>query len=184
MKHLEKNKKSKSIGSILINITLILSIVVLIFASYFVFSQKDSNSDTYIFGYKPFIISSGSMEPKYMTNSLVIIKKGGYENVQVGDVIAFKPHLLPDKIAFHRVIEITEDGFITKGDNNEVIDEELVTEENYVGAESFHTNFTAGIITELSKPFGFVKIIILPLIIIILFVVAIRLLSKDNKKKH
>ncbi len=85
-----------------------------------------------ILGFKPYVVLSGSMEPKIETGSLSLIyTKAKYEDVDVNDVIAFK---MNDKtLVTHRVVEITETGFVTKGDANSVRDEGFVTKDKFVG---------------------------------------------------
>ncbi|MDR0591106.1 MAG: signal peptidase I [Candidatus Nomurabacteria bacterium] len=129
--------------------------------------------DFYVFGYKPFIIATGSMETNYMANSMVVVKKGGYDDVKKGDVIAFRAQAMGGKMAFHRVIEVTDAGFTTKGDHNMVADPALVARDNYIGREAFHTNATAYFINELNRPGGFVRVIALPVLAIMLIFAAV-----------
>ena len=132
----------------------------------------------YVFGYKPFIIATGSMETNYMTNSTVVIKKGGYDDVRVGDVIAFRAKAMGNKMAFHRVVAITNDGFVTKGDHNASADTDTVGRDNYIGHEAFHTNATAYFMQELQAPGGFFKVIVLPILAILLTVVAVYIIRR------
>lgn len=177
----ENEEKQGRLKSILVNIFLIVSAIVLVLAIILVFTNK--TDDLYILGYKPFIISTESMEPNYKVNSIVIVKKSNFNDVKEGDIIAFSSKMLSGKNVFHRATEITEQGIITKGDNNDSIDQEFVTEETFIGTETFHTNALVGITTELLKPYGFVKIIILPIAIIILLVLGIKFIAKGSKKK-
>ncbi len=82
-------------------------------------------------GMNLYIVRSGSMEPKILTGSLCMINmKYPYEKIQCGDVIAFESG---NTLVLHRVIQRTDEGLITKGDNNQVDDGMTTTEENYVG---------------------------------------------------
>lgn len=63
---------------------------------------------------KPVIVLSGSMEPVIGTGSLALINQRDTE-IEVGDIIAFSNK---DMWIAHRVVEITDEGYITKGDNN------------------------------------------------------------------
>ena len=71
------------------------------------------------------------MEPNIKVGSVSFVNtRYPYEKIQVGDVIAFKRESI---FATHRVVEITEEGFKTKGDANNVADGKIVPEEEYVG---------------------------------------------------
>ena len=84
-----------------------------------------------LFGMNLYIVRSGSMEPEILTGSLCMINiKCPYEKIQCGDVIAFESG---NTLVLHRVIQHTDEGLITKGDNNQVDDGMTTTEENYVG---------------------------------------------------
>ena len=87
-----------------------------------------------VFGYSALIIETGSMngtsalveggKPKRVDiGDMVIIKDTG--DYKIGDVIAFLPE--GDKIpTTHRIIGLTENGFITKGDANNTPDPDPV----------------------------------------------------------
>lgn len=82
------------------------------------------------FGIRPFLVSGVSMLPTYHTGDVVIVRQVPPEQVQVGDVILFKGK---GGSIVHRVVEIQEqDGqriFITKGDNNNTLDDPVTPEE-------------------------------------------------------
>jgi signal peptidase len=158
------------------NILFAFSLVVLVSAVVLVVLGR--TSDIYIFGYKPFVITTGSMETDYMTYSTAIIEKGGYDNIKVGDVIAFEARAIGNRLAFHRVIEINNDGFRTKGDYNKVVDGELVTRDNYIGHEVWHTNLTAYYMQNLRSPGGLWRMVVAPLISLTLLIVAIWLIRR------
>ena len=75
-----------------------------------------------IAGLKPVIVMSGSMEPAIRTGSLAFIDTCERE-IFKGDVISFTSGGL---MVTHRVIEITEQGYRTKGDNNDDPDAGIV----------------------------------------------------------
>ena len=72
-----------------------------------------------ITGYKPLFVMSPSMEPAIMTHQFILAKKvhdSGHD-MDIGDIITYK---LPDgvKTITHRIIQMEDDGYIVKGDNN------------------------------------------------------------------
>ena len=90
----------------------------------------------YICGIKPYVILSGSMEPKISTGSVCFVnEKAKYEDMTVGDIIAFK---IPTGASVtHRIINITDKGFETKGDANEESDGISTTKQNFLGKNLF-----------------------------------------------
>jgi len=81
---------------------------------------------------KSFIISSGSMEPKVPTGSIIYTLKEKIYNK--GDIIAF----VDNNVAVsHRIVGIKELGseiyYSTKGDANNMEDEDLVSKEAVYG---------------------------------------------------
>ena len=83
------------------------------------------------FGYKPIYILTDSMEPDIPAGSWVVCVPACGEEIAVGDVAAYRKEngtkLQP--IIIHRVVGITESGFIFQGDNNELPDSRIVRED-------------------------------------------------------
>lgn len=72
-----------------------------------------------VFGVRPYMVLSGSMEPELPTGSLAYIQDTG-ETYEPGDVVAFTTQDLP---VVHRIYACSDDGgFLTKGDANEYPD--------------------------------------------------------------
>ena len=91
---------------------------------------------SYAIGIEPFVVISGSMEPKIQTGSLCFINKHAkYDNVNVDDIIAYTAPT-GDKIT-HRVINITDEGIETKGDKNNISDGTSTTPDNFIGKNLF-----------------------------------------------
>lgn len=102
--------------------------------------QKD---EFYVFGYRPVLVLSGSMEPYMETNSVAIVKKT--KDIQEGDVVMFR--IDEDTRVCHRAVDIDAKGNITtKGDNNEVADFDKVTKNMVEGKVVARMNFLSGLI--------------------------------------
>jgi signal peptidase len=72
-------------------------------------------------------ITSGSMWPALKRGDLILIKGvGGKEEIEIGDIVVYKN---PQGFTIHRVIQMREDTFITKGDANNVQDNPVRYEE-------------------------------------------------------
>lgn len=110
----------KNILNVILTLLIIIGILVLVL---------------YIFGIKPYVVISGSMETNIKIGSVSFINtRYPYEKIKVGDIIAFKRDSI---FATHRVVEITDEGFKTKGDANNTVDGKIVSQEEYVGKNIF-----------------------------------------------
>ena len=96
------------------------------------------------FGYTISYVPTESMEPTIRVGETVLIKKGGFEKTQVGDIIVYK-NSEENKYIIHRVTRILEDGTLrVKGDNeytNPKEDNVIITKDNYYGEYVSTVNF-------------------------------------------
>ncbi len=96
------------------------------------------------FGYTISYVPTESMEPTIRAGETVLIKKGGFEKTQVGDIIVYKNNE-ENKYIIHRVTRILEDGTLrVKGDNeytNPSEDNVIITKDNYYGKYVRTVNF-------------------------------------------
>ena len=91
-----------------------------------------------LLGFHCYTVISGSMEPKYSVGDLLYVKKVDPGSVQVGDPITFV--LNEDLVvATHRVVRIDAENqcFYTKGDANEIEDQDPVHFNNIIGVPRF-----------------------------------------------
>ena len=115
-------------------------------------------------GIETYIVRSGSMEPSIMTGSICFIDtRFDYTDIKEDDVIAFERGKI--KVT-HRVIKVTKEGFITKGDNNTISDGLTTTKDNYIGKNICSIPWVGYIIAFLQTIKG--KIISVTLMILIL----------------
>ncbi|MDD2190638.1 MAG: signal peptidase I [Eubacteriales bacterium] len=122
------------------------------------------------FGYKPFIVLSGSMEPVFYSGDLALARETPPENLSEGDIIAFREG---NSVITHRIMTITsEEGerrYITKGDNNNVEDQIIVTDEKIEGVYLFSIDGLGNTAMFMQTPVGMIVFIALPLILFILY---------------
>jgi len=111
-------KTIKMMQKILTNILVVIAIFILISAATCVFLQL-----------KPVVVLSGSMEPTIETGSFALIDKKD-KDINAGDIIAYEHQGMQ---VLHRVIKITKDGYITKGDNNKSEDFYIVSLSSLIG---------------------------------------------------
>jgi signal peptidase len=77
------------------------------------------------------VVQSGSMEPTIMTGDLAIIEVSKLpDRATKGDVILFED--ARGRVTLHRIVGKSEQGFVTKGDNNESPDPDPIGEVNGV----------------------------------------------------
>ena len=82
-----------------------------------------------LFGYKPLVVLSGSMEPTYKVGAIIYYES--FDEIKKDDVIVFSNS--DDSFVTHRVVELKGDKYVTKGDANESVDAELVEVHNIKG---------------------------------------------------
>ena len=84
-----------------------------------------------IFGLKPEVVTTGSMIPTYNIGTIIYYKTVDQAEIQVGDAISYR--LNNGEIVTHRVVEIENGNYFTKGDANNVKDAVPVTYDNVEG---------------------------------------------------
>ncbi len=90
----------------------------------------------YIAGIKPYVVTTGSMEPSIHVHSICFVNSNvQLEDISVGDVITFS--IENNVYVTHRVISIFNGKYKTKGDAADKSDSSYVTRKNYVGKVNF-----------------------------------------------
>jgi signal peptidase len=145
------------------------------------FAVVNRGNDVWVLGFKPHFLVSGSMEPEYAVNSLVVIKRCDFYNIKIGQPIAFRSEAVSGQTAFHRVVTIREDGLVVKGDKNSQPDGQIIDAEHLVGCEAFHTNLPATYIREYNQPNGWIWTIALPLLVIIMLLTSLKMIRNWQK---
>lgn len=171
----KKSKKptGKKVATIVINIFTIFSLVILVTVSFIVFKYKDHPNEAFFLNYKPVVVISGSMQPTIKVNGIMLIKKVDYNAVKKNDIISFS--FDSNNLVSHRVVDITSEGFITKGDSNASVDPRVVQRENFVGKEVAIMNGVAPIVADFMSNgiMATVRWILLPilLILVVIFII-------------
>lgn len=132
-----------------------------------------------LLGYQVYGVLSGSMEPSFPVGSVVYTKSMLPDNVLIGDAITFRIEGLDSVVATHRVVDINyeERTFTTKGDANQVVDNEPVAFEHFIGRADFKIPYLGYIAMYIQTKAGIVASIG-----IFLFVVFLSLLDDVLKK--
>ena len=100
-------------------------------------------------GYSCAIIGSGSMEPTFSINDLLLIKAS--DSYFEGEVVTFISS--KGSMITHRIVEVTENGYITQGDANNISDEKIA-EQRILGKAIYVIPRIGGIIAGVLSPLG------------------------------
>lgn len=158
----------KGIKKVITVLGLILFIVVITLGITIIYkSYAEPDKIPSVFGWKPFIVLSGSMEDTIMPGDLIFTKEIDALELKEGDVISFRTNKYT--VITHRIINIVdEEGeriYYTKGDNNNSVDSEPVRDDQIEGIYRYRIPKLGEIALNLQKPIGIVICITLPLII-------------------
>ncbi|MGL5715791.1 MAG: signal peptidase I, partial [Paraclostridium sp.] len=142
----EKSEKKK------IDISKILNIVVPVLFIILALNLMTTKSDKLfeIIGYRSYTVLSGSMEPEFYPGDMVITKHKNKTDIQINDIVTYNDS--DGVIITHRIMEQTPEGYITKGDNNNVEDTEILIKENIIGEVKFSIPKLGYVSDFLSKP--------------------------------
>lgn len=148
-----------------------LSIVLILNAYIIIQAKSKPNSVPSVFGYKPFIVLSGSMETKIHIGDLVFVKEVDPATLEIDDIIAFRDS--DNYVTTHRIINIvnTDKGkcFETKGDNNNTKDNNIVCPDSVEGKYQSKISKIGNVVLFIQQPLGF-TIMMMSLFIICIFV--------------
>ena len=155
----------------LINILIIIIMLPILFISVVILinSYINPNEVPSFFGWKPFIVLSGSMESEIYPGDIAVVKEIDSDDLKINDVIAFRQE---DIVITHRIIEIIDNNgekqFITKGDNNNEKDQFPVNLEDIEGVFQFKIRGIGNFAMFLQTPTGMVICLSIPLAILII----------------
>lgn len=120
----------KSLTRIILNITCIITVLIIILGlSYIVQITIMNRKYANVLGYSLFEVLTGSMEPTIEIGDDVLIKVT--QDIKKGDVVVFD-NKDNDNFILHRVIQVNENDVLTKGDNNNMYDG-IIPKENIIG---------------------------------------------------
>lgn len=168
----------KKISNVALN-TLIIILLILVISNLYLNYQYRNNPNQIpkIAGFTTLEVLSGSMLPKYEVGDHLLIKETSVNNLKKGDVITFKNS--KEVVITHRInklINKNNEVYIqTKGDNNNTVDKELLTQDNIIGKVLFNFVLLKFIDQMTSQPFL--------LLGIVLFIIALMLIKELYKEK-
>ena len=161
-------KSNSTIGKIVKIIVAIIAIPILLISIMIVYkANKYPDKIPDIFGIKPMIVLSGSMEAQIHTGDLVFVKMVDTNILKENDVISFRNE--EDKVTTHRIVEIIDENgtrkFRTKGDANNTEDDKLVEEKDVEGIYIARIAGVGNFLMFMHEPIGLATILIVILVI-------------------
>lgn len=179
----KENKRMHLIGKIINTVIYIILIPIIVFNfTLIIKSFIKPNETPDFFGYKSFVIVSGSMEPTIKKGDAIFVKEVTKDEIKKDDIISFAQN---GAIVTHRIVGITEENGIvkyeTKGDNNNTKDKEKVIYEQIEGKYQFKLE-QFGIVTEVLK--NKLTLIVLIAIIVLIYWYKSHLDKKKQERKE
>ena len=177
----------------LYSILVIIGLVALMFCAYFVdqkIGMSKGESRAPLFG--AYIIISESMIPKININDAVITMRVSEKHIKVNDIITFlsKDIQTQGTPITHRVVGIvyedptTKDkvlGYRTKGDHNNTPDFALISPNEVLGKVYLQIPYVGYVQSFLTKPIGWLLVIVIPCLLIIgndVFKIGVAIINK------
>lgn len=147
-------------------------VIALVVAGDTFYNMKKGNNVVPLIG--GYVIITPSMVPTIKVKDAVLVRRMKDSELEIGDIITFKStdERYTDLTITHRIVgtqSISNGSLVyrTKGDNNRLEDSEVVTFKNIYGKVILKLPKLGYIRDFISKPIGFIFLIILPLIGII-----------------
>ena len=164
----------KKAASIVVSVIMWIVILVAALFAFTTLATKDDGSASSLAGFTPLTVQSESMAPTFDENDLIIIKKSDPATLQVGDIVTF--HTIIDNqyaLNTHRIVSINQvDGlnsYTTKGDNNEFADQHVIADGDIVGKYVGKIPYMGKVISFLSTTWGFLIVIVLPMLLFFIY---------------
>ena len=110
---------------VIVNILTCILLMVLVLVIYGKVAMTFNNTFPNYFGYTFFEVASGSMEPALQIDDVILVKITK-ENLAKGDIIAF---VSDNTVITHRIIYMERDTLTVKGDNNNIVDKPITTDQ-------------------------------------------------------
>ncbi len=180
-------KKNKAVNIIYKIFKLIVITVLMLYVSFVIYQKSTDNAD--LFGYRIFTVATGSMEPVYNVNDVILVKSINPEDLKIGDDVAYLGNRagLEGLIITHRIIRIEESNsgkqiIFTKGVANESEDP-AITGEQVLGKVEGKVLFINTLNHIVKSSWGFFFLIFLPLVLVIILELFETLFEKEEEKR-
>ena len=118
---MSKAGRSGKVGKILSQCIFYIALVLILLIAVFLFVRGKKQEPTFVFGRSFLWVETGSMSPTIEEKSYILVERSDGTGLQVGDVIVFvcrdASQPVYGSLITHRITEVTDGGYRTKGDN-------------------------------------------------------------------
>lgn len=168
MKKEEKKRKAKGNCKTPIKVLQCVVVAILVFLvficiSVFIQTRVNPNKIPSIFGYKPFVVLSGSMEAEIFKGDLAVTREVDIDTLQENDIVAFRD--ADNHVVTHRIVDVVtennEKKLITKGDNNNSNDSKAVEAKDIEGKYLFKLSGFGNFVLVMQEPVTLVIVLVL-----------------------
>lgn len=164
----------------------VLVLLVVICAAVFIQTKVNPDKIPSIFGYKPFVVLSGSMETEIFKGDLVVTREVDIVAIQKNDIVAFRDK--ENHVVTHRVVDIIdvngEKRLVTKGDNNNNNDSDTVSMKDVEGKYLFKLGGFGNLVMLMQEPLTLVVVLVVILVVGgVWMMLGKNKLSKDERKE-
>ncbi len=144
----------------------IVNIVVICIVAILALNLMTTKSDKLfkLIGFRSYTVLSGSMEPEFYPGDLVITQHKDNADIKVNDIVTYRDN--EGIIITHRIIEETNEGYITKGDNNNVKDADILKDQDIIGEVKFSIPKVGYVMNFLSNP----KVVAIEMVLLAAFI--------------
>lgn len=164
----------KKAVSIVISVVMWIIILIAALFAFTTLATKEDGSVSNLAGFTPLTVQSDSMAPTFDENDLIFIQQCDPSSLQVDDIVTF--HAIIDNqyaLNTHRIIAINEvnglNSYTTKGDNNELADQHVIADGDIVGKYVFKIPYLGKVIDFLSSTWGFLIVIVVPMLLFFIY---------------
>jgi signal peptidase len=135
-------------------------------------------------GMKTYVVKSGSMSPTIKAGDVIFAV--GQQNYGINDIVTYSPKVKSETIETitHRIVEIHDGNFVTKGDNNPDTDTDTVTLKQIKGKYITRFPYLGYLVSFLRTTLGFVLFIVVPGTIVIYEEIKQLIEYINNKEKN
>lgn len=165
-------KKALSIaGKILTILIAVFSVGIMIFT---IVSVNTIGKDAALFGYKPYIVTSNSMQDTFQAGDLTVSKQVDPATLEPGDIVTFRSidPVNYSQVVTHKIKSITtyegEPAFVTYGTTTGVEDAYPVPFSQVLGQYQFRLPGMGNFFYFLKSTAGYVTVILLPFLLLII----------------
>jgi len=184
---MKENKEDLDIFIIPKTILFILCIILLIISISIIYkSKKYPDKIPDIFGIKPFIVFSETMQPEINKGDLLFVKIVDVSSIEKNDIIAFRNE--DDTVTTHRIIKLIEENgqtyYKTKGDATFREDTSLVSPDKLEGIYIGKISRVGEILYNFHKPTTLLLVLIIILAVGLIWIYIANKIDIKNEMKE